>query len=60
MPYRCLGMLVEREETIIDAPTTGFRLLSVSSTVISYNTFVDAMTKAVAVSKNTLAIWLSP
>jgi len=55
MPYRCLGMLVEREETIIDAPTTGFRLLSVSSTVISYNTFVDAMTKAVAVSKNMLA-----
>jgi len=42
----CLGILVERNETAIDSPTKGLKLLSVSNTIISYDSFIEAMTLA--------------
>lgn len=38
----CLGVLVKREENAIDSPT-GLTLLSVSSTLISFDAFIEAM-----------------
>ena len=45
--FLCLGILVERDEIAIDSPTTGLKLKSISSTVISYNSFIDAMNNAI-------------
>lgn len=41
--FMCLGLLVERDELVVDAPSSGLRLKSVSSSVLSYNTFLDGM-----------------
>jgi hypothetical protein len=45
--FLCLGVLVERDEIAIDSPATGLRLKSISSSVISYNSFIDAMNSAI-------------
>lgn len=46
--FLCIGLLVEREESVVDSPQTGLKLLSVSSSLVSFNSFVDAMSSAVA------------
>jgi hypothetical protein len=45
--FLCLGVLVERDEIAIDSPATGLKLKSISSSVISYNAFIDAMNSAI-------------
>lgn len=42
----CLGILVERTENTINDPAKGLRLIKVSQTIISYDAFVLAQTKA--------------
>lgn len=39
----CLGILVERNEEAITSPTKGLKLISVSNTIISYDSFIYAM-----------------
>ena len=39
----CLGILVERNEKAITNPTEGLKLISVSNTFISYDSFIAAM-----------------
>ena len=46
--FLCIGLLVEREESVVDSPQTGLKLLSVSSSLVSFNSFVDVMSSAVA------------
>jgi hypothetical protein len=40
----CVGILVERDEKAIDSPTSGLKLVSMSNTIISYDSFIQAMT----------------
>ncbi|CAF1589427.1 unnamed protein product [Rotaria magnacalcarata] len=40
----CLGILIERNEQAITSPTKGLKLISVSNTLISYDSFIAAMT----------------
>ncbi|CAF1188746.1 unnamed protein product [Rotaria sp. Silwood1] len=40
----CLGLLIERNEQAITSPTKGLKLISVSNTLISYDSFIAAMT----------------
>ena len=42
----CLGILIERNEEAITSPTKGLKLISVSNTFISYDSFIAAMTLA--------------
>ncbi|CAF4194371.1 unnamed protein product [Rotaria sp. Silwood2] len=42
----CLGILIERNEQAITSPTKGLKLISVSNTLISYDSFIAAMTLA--------------
>lgn len=39
----CLGILIERNEKAITHPTEGLKLISVSNTFISYDSFIAAM-----------------
>lgn len=39
----CLGILIERNEEAITSPTKGLKLVSVSNTLISYDSFIIAM-----------------
>ncbi|CAF1158181.1 unnamed protein product [Rotaria magnacalcarata] len=39
----CLGILIERNEEAITSPTKGLKLISVSNTLISYDSFITAM-----------------
>jgi hypothetical protein len=39
----CLGILIERNEQAITSPTKGLKLVSVSNTLISYDSFITAM-----------------
>lgn len=39
----CLGILIERNEQAITSPTKGLKLISVSNTLISYDSFITAM-----------------
>lgn len=45
--FLCLGIRVERDEVVVDSPSTGLKLLSVSSSLISYHTFVENMKRAI-------------
>lgn len=45
--FLCLGVYVERTVTSVDSPTVGVKLKFVSSTVISYVSFMDAMSRAI-------------
>ncbi|CAF1175922.1 unnamed protein product [Rotaria sordida] len=40
----CLGILIERNEQAIISPTKGLKLINVSNTIISYDSFIAAMT----------------
>jgi hypothetical protein len=40
----CLGILIERNEQAITSPTEGLKLINVSNTLISYDSFIAAMT----------------
>lgn len=42
----CLGLLIERNEQAITSPTKGLKLISVSNTLISYDSFIAAMSLA--------------
>ena len=42
----CIGILIERNEEAISSPTKGLKLVSVSNTIISYDSFIAAMTLA--------------
>ncbi|CAF1103948.1 unnamed protein product, partial [Didymodactylos carnosus] len=42
----CLGILVQRDEEAITDPTKGLKLLSVTNTIISYDSFINAMNVA--------------
>ncbi|CAF1290456.1 unnamed protein product [Didymodactylos carnosus] len=42
----CLGILIERNEEAITSPTKGLNLISVSNTIISYDSFIAAMSFA--------------
>lgn len=42
----CLGILIERNEEAITTPTKGLKLISVSNTTITYDSFIAAMTFA--------------
>ncbi|UJR20468.1 hypothetical protein I4U23_023597 [Adineta vaga] len=42
----CLGILIERNEEAITSPTKGLKLVNVSNTIISYDSFIAAMTFA--------------
>ena len=42
----CLGILIERNEEAISSPTKGLKLISVSNTLISYDSFITAMNYA--------------
>jgi hypothetical protein len=42
----CLGILIERNEEAITAPTKGLKLLNVSNTLIAYDSFIAAMSLA--------------
>jgi len=42
----CLGILIERNEEAITSPTKGLKLINVSNTLISYDSFIAAMTLA--------------
>ncbi|CAF1216812.1 unnamed protein product, partial [Didymodactylos carnosus] len=42
----CLGILVQRDEEVITGPTKGLTLLSVTNTIISYDSFINAMNVA--------------
>ena len=42
----CLGLLIERNEEAIKAPTKGLKLLNVSNTLIAYDSFIAAMNLA--------------
>jgi hypothetical protein len=42
----CLGIEVERTEAAIDSPITGIKIKSVTNTIISYDSFIRAITLA--------------
>ncbi|CAF3984380.1 unnamed protein product [Rotaria sp. Silwood1] len=42
----CLGILVQRDEEAITNPTKGLKLLNVTNTIISYDSFINAMNVA--------------
>ena len=42
----CLGILIERNEEAITSPAKGLKLISVSNTLISYDSYIAAMTLA--------------
>ena len=42
----CLGILIERNEEAITAPTKGLKLINVSNTLITYDSFIAAMNHA--------------
>jgi len=42
----CLGILVERNEEAIEDPTKGLKLVEISNTIISYDSFIAAMNSA--------------
>jgi hypothetical protein len=42
----CLGILIERNEEAITSPTKGLKLINVSNTLISYDSFIAAMNLA--------------
>ncbi len=41
----CLGISVQRDETAIDGPASGFKILEVSNTTLSFNSFLDGINK---------------
>ncbi|CAF5133801.1 unnamed protein product, partial [Rotaria sp. Silwood1] len=42
----CLGIYVQRDEEAIENPTKGLKLLSLTNTIISYDSFINAMNVA--------------
>jgi hypothetical protein len=41
----CIGIMVDRTEYAIDNPSQGLKLVNVSSTIISYNAYIELLTK---------------
>ena len=39
----CLGIFVQRDEEVINNPSKGLKLLKVTNTIISYDSFINAM-----------------
>ncbi|CAF1362928.1 unnamed protein product [Adineta steineri] len=48
----CLGILIERNEEAITSPTKGLKLINVSNTIISYDSFIAAMNLAKTTQTN--------
>jgi ketosteroid isomerase-like protein len=42
----CLGIFVQRDEEVISNPAKGLKLLKVTNTIISYNSFINGMNQA--------------
>lgn len=46
--FLCWAVTVHRDEVVLDCPSMGLKILNYSSTVITYNTFMEYMDRAIA------------
>lgn len=46
MDIMCIGLYVERDEVVIDSPSTGLRIRNIANSFISFQAFTDAMSRA--------------